>query len=103
MSTQQRGTRSQVEECQCVRFKETMRSMKTTTLLLLALAAFPWLSSAQSYDSSGDSMLNGVYYIRQVVYLVNNCAEPQGTATGGATNTYGNITFDGNGNYTFSG
>jgi hypothetical protein len=59
--------------------------------------------SAQSYDSSGDSMLNGVYYIRQVIYLVNNCAAPQGTATGGSANTYGNITFDGKGGYKFRG
>jgi uncharacterized protein (TIGR03437 family) len=80
-----------------------MPSIKTTLLFLLALAAFPWLSSAQSYDSSGDSMLNGVYHIRQVIYRVNNCAFPQGTATGGAANTYGKITFDGKGGYTFSG
>jgi uncharacterized protein (TIGR03437 family) len=79
-----------------------MRSIRTTTLLLLALAAFPWLSSAQSYDSSGDSMLSGVYYIRQVIYLVQNSEDPQGTVSD-AINTYGNITFDGNGKYTFSG
>ncbi len=47
-------------------------------------------------------MLNGVYYIRQVVYLVQYSEDPQGTVSG-ALNTYGNITFDGNGNYTFSG
>jgi hypothetical protein len=47
-------------------------------------------------------MLNGVYYIRQVIYLVQNNQDPAGTA-GDAVNTYGNITFDGNGNYTFSG
>jgi uncharacterized protein (TIGR03437 family) len=80
-----------------------MRSIKTTLLFLLALAAFPWQSSAQSYDSSGDGMLSGTYYIRQVIYVVNNCVNPQGTATGYTINTYGNITFDGKGGYTFNG
>jgi uncharacterized protein (TIGR03437 family) len=47
-------------------------------------------------------MLNGTYYIRQVLYVVQVSQEPEGTL-GDAINTYGNITFDGNGNYTFSG
>jgi uncharacterized protein (TIGR03437 family) len=80
-----------------------MRSFKTTTLFLLALAAFPWRSSAQTYDSSGDAMLTGTYYLRQVIYLVQTTSDPEGTAQGDAVNTYGNITFDGKGNYTFSG
>jgi uncharacterized protein (TIGR03437 family) len=79
-----------------------MRSIKTTTLFFLALAAFPWRSSAQNYDSSGNSMLNGTYYIRQVIYLVQDTEQPEGTV-GDAICTYGNITFDGNGNYTFNG
>ena len=80
-----------------------MRSLKTTTLFLLALAAFPWRSSAQiNYDKSGDSMLSGTYYIRQVLYAVQQSEEPEGTV-GEAVSTYGNITFDGKGNYTFTG
>jgi uncharacterized protein (TIGR03437 family) len=47
-------------------------------------------------------MLSGTYYVRQVIYFVQTTQSPQGTV-GGAINTYGNITFDGNGNFTFSG
>jgi uncharacterized protein (TIGR03437 family) len=84
-----------------------MRLTKTTTLRLLALAlpaltAFSGACHAQSYDSSGDGMLNGTYYTRQVIYVVQGQQSPQGTV-GQAVNTYGNVTFDGNGNYTFSG
>jgi uncharacterized protein (TIGR03437 family) len=79
-----------------------MRSLKTTTLFFLALAAFPWRASAQNYDSSGDSMLSGTYYIRQVIYSVQENDTPEGTV-GDAVNTFGNITFDGKGNYTISG
>ncbi len=70
--------------------------MKTTTWFLLALAAFPLASSAQTYDSSGDGLLNGTYYIRQVLYL------PSGQNTD-YVNIQGNITFNGGGAYTFSG
>ena len=43
-------------------------------------------------------MLNGTYYMRQVIYFIQN----DGTV-GEGINTYGNVTFDGNGNYSFSG
>jgi uncharacterized protein (TIGR03437 family) len=79
-----------------------MRSIKITILCLLALAALPWALSAQSYDSSGDGMLSGTYYLRQVIYFIQTSESPEGTV-GEAINTYGNITFDGNGNYSFSG
>jgi len=79
-----------------------MRSITTTTLFLLALAAFPRASSAQVlYDSSGDNQLNGAYYLRQVFYI-NSSQVLQG-AVGEAINIQGTITFDGNGNYSFSG
>jgi len=47
-------------------------------------------------------MLTGTYYIRQVLYLVDETDSPQG-GVGEAICTYGNIVFDGKGNYTFSG
>ncbi len=49
-------------------------------------------------------MLNGSYYIRQVIYSVQN-GDNGGLegSLGDAVNTYGNIVFDGNGNYTFNG
>ena len=46
-----------------------MRLMKTkNTLLVLLLCACASQASAQSFDSSGDIMLNGTYYMRQVFY-----------------------------------
>ncbi len=47
-------------------------------------------------------MLNHTYYLRQVIYFIQTDQSPEGTV-GDAINTYGNITFDGNGNYNFSG
>lgn len=79
-----------------------MRSITTTTLFLLAFAAFPGQSFAQFYDSSGDNMLNGAYYLRQVLYVPQTQQSPEGTV-GEAINIQGTITFDGNGNYSFSG
>jgi uncharacterized protein (TIGR03437 family) len=83
-------------------FIKTMRYVKTTLPFLLVLAAFPWRSVAQTYDSTGNGMLNGAYYLRQVIYVIQDSEVPYGTVTE-AINTYGNITFDGNGNYSFSG
>jgi uncharacterized protein (TIGR03437 family) len=79
-----------------------MRSTKTTLLFLLALAAFPGASSAQTYDSSGNGLLNGTYYARQVIYAIQTSEAPAGTV-GEALNVQGTMTFDGNGNYTISG
>lgn len=78
-----------------------MRPMKTTTLFLLTLAAYPWLASAQSYDPSGNSKLKGTYYFRQVIYVAQSSQAPEGTV-GQAVNMQGIITFDGGGNYTFA-
>lgn len=74
----------------------SMRSVKTITFSLLALAAFSRVSPAQSFDSSGDGLLNGTYYMRQVFYIT--------TATSSdVANIQGTITFNGAGAYTFSG
>jgi uncharacterized protein (TIGR03437 family) len=75
-----------------------MRSIKTTLFSLLALSAFPWASSAQSYDSSGNGLLNGAYYLRQVIYFL-----PDEEGNVDYTNIQGTITFNGSGSYTFSG
>lgn len=48
---------------------------------------------SQSFDSSGDGMLNGTYYFRQVLYFQQS---------GDAANIVGNITFNGGGSYTLS-
>jgi uncharacterized protein (TIGR03437 family) len=68
--------------------------MKTKPILLvLFLAACAWQSPAQpAFNPDGDSLLNGTYYMRQVFYFLNG----QGTISE-------SVTFDGAGNYSFTG
>lgn len=73
---------------------------KITSLVVLLLGACAWPSSAQpSFDSSGDGLLSGAYYMRQVFYFL---ADNNGTI-GEAVNIQGEITFNGGGSYTFAG
>jgi uncharacterized protein (TIGR03437 family) len=66
--------------------------MVKSLVLILAAALLAPLASAQSFDNTGNQLLNGAYYFREVVYSssVNVAA-------------YGSITFDGNGSYSISG
>lgn len=67
---------------------------KPTFFAVLLLGACAWHLSAQpAFDSSGDGKLNGTYYFRQVIYDAQS---------EDATSLVGNISFDGNGNYTLS-
>jgi uncharacterized protein (TIGR03437 family) len=61
-------------------------------LLLFLFAGLIGQAIAQSLDNSGNGMLNGTYYFRQVLYTSNDTAS-----------LYGNISFDGNGNYSING
>jgi len=61
-------------------------------LLLFLIAGLVSQATAQTLDNSGNGMLKGTYYFRQVVYTSNDAAS-----------VYGNISFDGNGNYSISG
>jgi uncharacterized protein (TIGR03437 family) len=72
--------------------------MKRLALILLTLAGC-WPAAAQSWDTSGNGMLNGTYYFRQVAWLGQNDAANDLTE---AIAVYGNITFDGNGGYTIT-
>ena len=66
-------------------------TMAKSGLLILLGAALARLASAQAFDSTGNHLLNGAYYFREVAYTSNvNVA------------LYGSITFDGNGNYSIS-
>jgi uncharacterized protein (TIGR03437 family) len=58
-----------------------------------------WTASAQTWDTSGNGLLSGQYYMRQVVWWVGD----QYGDLAEATAVYGVITFDGNGNYSFNG
>jgi uncharacterized protein (TIGR03437 family) len=71
-----------------------MRNLRRIFLLLaIGLAA-----QAQSWDTSGNGMLSGTYYFRQVIYVVGD----QYGDLGEAVSLYGNISFDGNGSYSIT-
>jgi uncharacterized protein (TIGR03437 family) len=77
-----------------------MRFMKTKTILLvLLLGACAGQSRAQptAFESSGDYLLNGTYYMRQVVYFASQGLLDE------SINVQGTIAFSGSGTYTFSG
>jgi uncharacterized protein (TIGR03437 family) len=65
--------------------------LKSTLLVFLLVAVLSGIASAQTFDNSGNSLLNGKYYFREVIYTSNDEAA-----------VYGNITFSG-GSYTISG
>jgi uncharacterized protein (TIGR03437 family) len=72
-----------------------MKPFAWSSLLLFMVAAWP--AAAQSWDTSGNGLLNGTYYFRQVMWLggynsANDLKE--------AIAVYGNIVFGGDGTYT---
>ena len=69
-----------------------VRSVAFALLLALASAAF-----GQSFDTSGNGTLKGAYFVREL--LLTGLS---GSSVG-AVSVVGTMTFDGNGNYTFSG
>lgn len=75
--------------------------MKTKILsIVFALSACAWSSFAQpGLESSGDGMLNGTYYVRQVFYVTS----PGSSALAVNASIEGTITFNGSGAYSFSG
>jgi len=62
--------------------------------LLFAVAVLP--AAAQSWDSSGNSKLNGTYYFREVIYALGD----QYGDLGEAVALYGTLVFNGSGSYT---
>lgn len=78
--------------------------MRTTsaifaTFLSFALSFAPH-ASAQTFDASGNGTLKGDYFVRQVI-TAN--LDPNTSAIGRAVSLTGTITFDGKGNYSFTG
>jgi uncharacterized protein (TIGR03437 family) len=75
----------------------TKMKLAPMTLLLLAAAAGP--AAAQSWDTSGNGKLSGTYYFREVFYIWSGDSYGD---LGQAVSVYGNITFDGAGNYSLN-
>src|SRR5580693_1122358 len=74
-----------------------MKRLAWVFVSLLTVAIWP--AAAQSWDTSGNTLLNGTYYFRQVMWLggYNSANDLQE-----AIAVYGNIVFDGNGTYTLN-
>jgi uncharacterized protein (TIGR03437 family) len=74
-----------------------MKPLAWSSLLLFMVATWP--AAAQSWDTSGNGLLNGTYYFRQVLWLggYNSANDLQE-----AIAVYGNIVFGGNGTYTLT-
>ncbi len=63
--------------------------------MLGAAAAMPALGNLPTWDSSGNSLLSGTYYFREVVYVVSDTSGDLSQAAA----IYGNMTFNGAGGY----
>src|ERR1700733_11666039 len=74
-----------------------MKRLAWSSLLMFMVATWP--AAAQSWDTSGNGLLNGTYYFRQVMWLggYNSANDLQE-----AIAVYGNIVFGGNGTYTLT-
>lgn len=73
--------------------------MKKNSFLLALLLACSWHVSAQTLVSSGDAKLSGGYYVREVLYFYS----PADTELVQTMNVQGTMTFDGVGDYSFTG
>ena len=74
-----------------------MKPLAWCSLSLFLLAAWP--AAAQNWDTSGNGLLSGTYYFRQVMWLGGyNSANQLHQAIA----VYGSIVFGGNGAYTLT-
>src|SRR5450755_1846633 len=71
--------------------------MKCARFLMLLTVAGA-MSAATNWDNSGNSMLNGEYYFRQVFHLLGDQSGNQSRAIA----VYGNIKFNGDGTYSIT-
>jgi uncharacterized protein (TIGR03437 family) len=71
--------------------------MKLARMLLLLSAAAGL--SAQTWDTSGNGMLKGTYYFRQVIYVLSSAGDG---SLADAASLYGTVAFSGTGTYTMN-
>jgi uncharacterized protein (TIGR03437 family) len=80
------------------RVYQSVSIRKLAGVVFLFVAALTQQMAGQTFDNSGNGMLQGTYYFREVIWLV-------GDASGSlsrALSIYGTLNFDGNGNYSLS-
>jgi len=65
---------------------------------VLALAALASAAFGQGFDTSGNGSLKGAYFVRELLF-----AGQSGSSISTAVSIVGTMTFDGNGNYSFTG
>jgi len=75
--------------------------MRFANILLVLCVVSAWQANAQkpTWDSSGNGMLNGTYYFREVIYTIG---DQSGDLTE-ATSVYGTMSFNGAGSYSLAG
>ncbi len=66
---------------------------------MIGAAAMPALANIPAFDNTGNSLLSGTYYFREVIYVASDAAGDIGEAVA----SYGTITFNGTGGYTIGG
>ncbi len=82
------------------RYTQSSKNMKRlawNSLLLLMVTTWP--TAAQNWDASGNGLLRGMYYFRQVMWLGGYNST---NALQDAIAVYGNIVFGGDGTYTLT-
>ena len=67
-------------------------------LARLALLLPVFTAAAQTFDISGNGMLNGTYYFRDVIYLLGDSQGDLGQAIA----LYGTLSFNGSGTFTMT-
>jgi uncharacterized protein (TIGR03437 family) len=78
--------------------------MLRTGVLFCMVVAVSLAAQGPAFDSSGNGMLTGTYSFRHVLYVLTTVPDANGIVgdIGEAVAVYGNISFDGNGNYTIA-
>ena len=87
------------------RVHDNVMIMRLVRAILVCSLAFASAAAAQTFDSSGfdnsgNDLLKGTYYFRETVWILSSNGSGNLSDAG---SIYGNIIFDGNGNYTLSG
>lgn len=76
-----------------------MRNIKALAVAFAAVCGGVVFGQTPTFDSSGNGLLIGTYYFREVIYVVGDTLGDLGQAY----SVYGNVNFDGAGSYTMTG